>query len=175
MTHEPSGHDNGADMTPGDAPPGRIRILLLVVLIVVVGFAVIRFVKEDVVTHWEVLASCSSTTDIGPVRVSATSLDTSACLTQPAETGRARGWPIVTFVLPPEVGSDPDVNGITSNGTTRDDVDHLPRRFPFRGHSDRRARAGLRRDPARGELPPVPFTIKDASGSTTVTSVPPGL
>ncbi len=26
-----------------------------------------------------------------------------------------------------------------------------------------------------GELPPVPFTIKDASGSTTVTSVPPGL
>ena len=148
MTHEPSGQDHEATPAPGDAQPGRIRILLLVIVIVAVGFVVVRFVKKDVVTQWEVLASCSSATDIGPARVSST-LDTSACLAQPDDPGHTRGWPIVTFVLPPEVGPDPDISGITSDGTTRTMSITYEGAPAFRGHPDRRARAGLRRDPAR--------------------------
>ena len=65
VTHEPSGQDHNAIPAPEDAQPGRIRILLLVIVIVALGFVVVRFVKMDAVTQWDVLASCGSATDIG--------------------------------------------------------------------------------------------------------------
>lgn len=171
MTHEPSGHDHEATTTPSDASPGRIRILLLVIVIVALGLVVVRFVKKDVVSQWDVLASCSSATGIGPGRVSS-ALDTSACLIQPADPGHTRGWPIVTFVLPPEVGPDPRITGITSDGTTRT----MSITYVGAPRSEGTQTGGpvlVFVEIPPGDVPPVPFTIKDAAGSTTVTSVPP--
>ena len=173
MTHEPSGQDHDATPAPEDVQPGRIRILLLVIVIVVLGLVVVGFVKRDVVTQWEVLASCTSATDIGPVRVSST-LDTSACLAQPDDPGHTRGWPIVTFVLPPEVGPDPDVSGITSDGATGT----MSIAYEGAPRSEGTQTGGhvlVFVEIPPGELPPVPFTINDGVGSTTVTAVPPGL
>ena len=170
MADEPAGVDPIAVPSPGDAQPGWIRIVVVVAVVVALVLVVARFVKKDVVTNWEVLASCSIVTDVGLVRVSAT-LDMSACLTEPIDPGIPRDWPIVTFVLPPEVGADPTITGITSDDTKRTmsiAYDGAPRSEGTQtgGH------VLVFVEVPPGEVPPAPFTVLDAAGSTTVTAVP---
>ena len=170
MSDEPAGVDSVAVPPPGDAQPGWIRIVLIVAVVVALVLVVARFAKKDVVTNWEVLASCSTVTDVGADRVSLT-LDMSACLTEPTDPGIPRGWPIVTFVLPPELGPEPTITGIRSDGTQRTmsiAYDGAPRSEGTQtgGH------VLVFVEVPPGEVPPAPFTVLDAAGSTTVTAVP---
>ena len=170
MPDEPAGVDPVAVPSPGDAQPGWIRVVLIVAVVVAFVLVVARFVKKDVVNDWKVLASCSTVTDVGADRLSLT-LDMSACLTEPTDPGVPRGWPIVTFVLPPEVGPDPTITGVRSDDSQRTmSIAYEGAARPEGTQTGGHVLVFVEVPP--GEVPTVPFTVIDTAGSTSVTAVP---
>ena len=166
-----------AGTTPGQPPspsasqPGWIRIAVVVALVVALVVVIARYVKKDVVTHWKVLASCATAADVGANRVS-TTLDTSACSRQTVEPAAARGWPIVTFVLPAQAGIDPTITGVRSDDKTRAVT------ILYNGSSESADTGAAGQVLVFVEVPPdslprIPFVIIDGAGTTTVTQLPP--
>mgnify|MGYP003609407727 CR=1 FL=1 len=151
---------------------GWIQLVAVIAIVAVFGVMVVRFAKKDVVTHWEVLATCTAPRDAGLTRVSAT-LDTSACSSTPTDVGLPRGWPIVTFALEPGGNGEPRITGITSDQAARFVEIHYdaPSQLP-RATSKERFLAFVEVPP--DSLPATPFVVRDASGATTVRSVPAG-
>jgi hypothetical protein len=147
-----------------------IQVVAVVAVVVVFGFVVVRFVKKDAVSHWEVVAACATSTAVPAARVS-TSVDTSICTGPPPEVGQLRGWPIVTFVLPVGAGLDPRITRVTADDKSR---------TVTIGYDT----ASTSADVSPGErvlvfievppdsLPATPFDLTDAAGTTTVESVP---
>jgi len=125
-------------------------------------------VKKDVVSAWAVLASCPTVADVGADRVSNT-LDTSECLTPPTQSKSPRGWPIVMFALPSNVGLDPQVTGITANDSTR--TVSITYDDPPRSEStDTGGHVLVFVEVQPDALPTPPFTIIDGAGSETVSN-----
>ena len=149
--------------------PGWLRLVLIGVLVVVFVLAVARYVKNDIASGWEVVATCRAA-DPPTTRV-AFEVDTDACEQHPDDIDDLRGWPIVTFALPAEAGREPEVTAV---------------------HVDRKSRAlSLDYDAPSGagtpsvmgytlvfvelspdDIPTGPFTIVDAEGPTVVSSLP---
>jgi hypothetical protein len=160
--------DESADR-PSGAGFGWIQVAAVIVIVVVFGFVVVRFVKKDVVSHWEVLATCTAPRDAELSRVSAT-LDTSACSIAPVDVGLPRGWPIVTFALESGGNGEPHIKGLTSDqeGRIVEISYDAPLQLP-RATSKERVLAFVEVPP--DSLPETPFVVRDASGSTTITSL----
>lgn len=86
-------------------------VVAAVVLLVLIGLAVTRVVRHDVVAGWQVLATCP-TTDGAVVASTSSTPDTTACTAPPTDSADARGWPVVATVLPPSAGQQPDVTQV---------------------------------------------------------------
>ena len=145
----------------------------VVVVVALAAFALLatRFVHRDVVSGWQVVATCPA----GPAATSGvvrTTLDTSACATPPTDPGTGRGWPIVPVVLPAAAGLDPAITTVSSDTRTR------TFRVDYAAPSASVPNAGgtvivfVEVPPAA--LPATPFTVQGASGPVTVTSVQTG-
>jgi hypothetical protein len=160
--------DESADRPPGEGF-GWIQVVAVIVIVAVFGFVVVRFVKKDVVSHWEVLATCVAPRDADLTRVS-TTLDTSACSIAPVDVGLPRGWPIVTFALEPGGNGEPRIKGITSDQEGRSvEISYdAPLQLP-RATSKERVLAFV--EVPLDSLPATPFVLLDAAGATTFTSL----
>ncbi len=150
----------------GAGQAGWIRIAVLTLLVVVFGVVVVRFLRHDVVSNWQLLAICPSTVDAAPTPV-ATTVVTDSCTAVVAEPHAGRGWPVVTFVLP--VGA----TGISS--VHADSAAHemwveydLP---DGAGRATDQVVLAFVEVPAAA-LPPVPFAVRGATGLVDVDSVP---
>ena len=157
---------------PGVRRPGRFRVALALLLVLLLGLVVVRFLRHDVVTSWKLLATCPSTADA--LRDAGVEhADTVACTTPPTGSLPGRGWPIVAFALPADVGLDPSINAVHSDrpgGVMWVDYDAAPP-GDGKGRGDT-VLAFIEVPPAA--LPDVPFTVRGAAGPVTVSTVPAG-
>lgn len=140
-------------------------ILVLVVLLVA---GVARFMRQDVVSSWRLLASCTASADTRVQAVS-TSLSTRACSSPVARTDVARGWPVVTFVLPSSAGARPTIRAVRSDSGARS----MWVEYDVRGDGRAGAEVVLAFvEVPPNELPPLPFTVRGATGLLTVETIP---
>ena len=144
-----------ADFTDAAPPVGRprdfrdsawFRIAIVVAVVILGAVVVTRFLKHDVVSSWKLLATCPAASDSAAVPVS-TTLDTRACSSAPIDPHDGRGWPIVAFVLPADVGLDPVDHDRALRQGRRPDVAGLRRTRSRRRAQQRRDGARLRRGP----------------------------
>ncbi len=140
---------------------------VLVLALVVAGFA-IAFVwsaSRDVVANWKVLATCAAPAT-ATIERSTPFVDTSPCSGDQVEVHSARGWPILTFVLPISAGIEPRITSLTSNKDTRTVELHFDLGDATGSTGEEFVLVFVEVPPH--SLPRPPFTIRDASGSTTV-------
>jgi hypothetical protein len=176
-------HQEGgmADFT-GAAPPmdrprdsrdsAWFRIAIVVAVVILGTVAVTRFLKHDVVGNWQLLATCPAASDAAAVPV-ATTLDTQACSSDPIDPHDGRGWPIVAFVLPADVGLSPSITTVhADNDNGRMWLDYVAP-APGDGRNSGETVLVFVEVPS-SSLPDVPFTGDGATGSVTVTAVPAG-
>ena len=144
-----------ADFTDAAPPVDRprdfrdsawFRIAIVVAVVILGAVVVTRFLKHDVVSNWKLLATCPAASDAAAVPVS-TTLDTQACSSAPIDPHDGRGWPIVAFVLPADVGLDPSITTVHSDKAEPPDVAGLRRTRTRRRAQQRRDGARLRRGP----------------------------
>jgi hypothetical protein len=146
----------------------QLGIAVVVVLLVVL--VVTRFLKHDVVTSWKLLATCAAASDSAVVPVSVT-LDTQACSSAPLDPQDGRGWPIVAFVLPADVGLSPSITAVHSDRAGhRMWLDYVAP-APGDGRNSGETVLAFVEIPG-SSLPDVPFTVDGAAGSITVSDVP---
>ena len=168
-----------ADFTDAAPPAQRPRDVRdsdwfqAVMLVVLIGGFVLlvgHFLRHDVVTNWKLLATCPSTSDAATVPV-ATSVNTHSCTSAPLDPLDGRGWPIVAFVLPADVGLTPSITKVHSDESSSSmwlDYDAAP---PGDGQNSGETVLAFVEVPSDA-LPDVPFTVRGATGSVTVTTVP---
>lgn len=150
----------------GTGQAGWIRIAVAALLVVVFGVVVVRFLSHDVVSNWQLLATCPSTVQAAPPPV-ATTVITDSCSAVPTEPIEGRGWPVVAFVLP--VGTT-DINSVHADPTAREmwvEYD-LPEGA---GRATDQVVIAFVEVPTAA-LPPVPFDVRGATGLVEVDAVP---
>ncbi len=164
------------DAVPLAARPRDIRDSGWFKIAVLAGFALVavlvvtRFLKHDVVTDWKLLATCPATADVTGVPV-ATTLSTQACSSAPLDPHDGRGWPIVAFVLPADVGLSPSITTVHSDKPShRMWLDYVAAE-PGDGPRSGETVLAFVEVPS-SSLPDVPFTVESVAGSITVTAVP---
>jgi len=168
-----------ADSTDAAAPAQRPRdvrdsdwfqVVMLVVLIGGFVLLVGHFLRHDVVTNWKLLATCPSTADATPVPV-ATTVNTQSCTSDPLDPIDGRGWPIVAFVLPTDVGLTPSITTVHSDKSSHRMLLDYTAAAPGDGRNSSETVLAFIEVPSDA-LPDVPFTVQGATGSITVTTVP---
>jgi hypothetical protein len=126
-------------------------------IVVVLCLVVTRVVRHDVVTGWQVLATCAAPADAVVPSVSA-SLDTSECSAAPADADQGRGWPVVAALLPASAGEQPDITRVRADKTAHTVVlDYRPS-----GATSSTARIVFVEVPP-GSLPDTPVTVTSSS------------
>jgi hypothetical protein len=160
---------------PADRPRGFrdsawFRIAIVVTVVILGGVVVTRFLKHDVVSNWKLLATCPAASDAAAVPVS-TTLDTQSCSSAPLDPHEGRGWPIVAFVLPADVGLDPSITAVHSDKADRRMWLDYVAPAPGDGRNSGRTVLAFVEVPSNS-LPDVPFTVDGASGPVTVSAVP---
>jgi len=153
---------------PGARGPGLWRGAGILVLVVLLVAGVARFMRQDVVNGWRLLASCTASADARPQTVS-TTLTTAACAAAPTRRDVGRGWPVVAFVLPSSAGTQPSIRAVRSDAGSRTMWLEYDVRGDGRAGSDV-VLAFVEVPPT--ELPPLPFTVRGATGLVTVATVP---
>ncbi len=151
-------------------PMERWWVQATVVAVILAAFTVVFVVvsKREVVSHWELLATCAAPGN-AVIERSTPTVDTSPCSTNDVEVLPGRGWPILTFALPSSAGLSPKLTGLTSNKETRAVELHFES-GDSTGASDGGYILAFVEVPP-GSLPPTPFTVRDEAGSTTVNTV----
>ena len=146
------------------------RIAIVAAVVILGAVVVTRFLKHDVVSNWKMLATCPAASDASAVPVS-TTLDTQSCSSAPLDPHDGRGWPIVAFVLPADVGLDPSITTVHSDKANgRMWLDYVAP-APGDGRNSGQTLLAFVEVPS-GSLPDVPFTVDGATGPVTVTAVP---
>jgi len=147
------------------------RIAVVAAVMVLGAVVVTRFLKHDVVTNWKLLATCPAAAEATAVPVS-TTLDTQACSSAPVDPHDGRGWPIVAFVLPADVGLSPSITTVHSDKSSRRMwLDYVaPAPGDGRGGGKTVVLAFI--EVPSDTLPETPFTVDGATGPVTVTTVP---
>lgn len=156
-THDPVAHSPGFWRGAG---------ILVVVVLLVAGIA--RFMRQDVVTGWRMLASCTAAQDVH-IQTVTTSLTTDACTGTPTRRDVGRGWPVVAFALPSSAGTKPTIRAVRSDAGSRTMWLEYDVRGDGRAGSDV-VLAFVEVPPT--QLPPLPFTVRGATGLVTVATVP---
>lgn len=132
---------------------GWFPVVAVLGIVVVLGLVVARVVRHDVVTGWQVLATCAAPAGAVVPSVSA-SLDTSACTTAPDDPDAGRGWPVVAAVLPASAGEQPDITRVRADKSAHTVVlDYRPS-----GATSSTARIVFVEVPP-GSLPDTPVTV----------------
>lgn len=145
-----------------------VRGLIGLVLLVLFVAALARFMRQDVVSSWSVLATCPSTTSAEPTPVS-TRVVADSCAIAPIDPATGRGWPVVAFVLPVGAGEITSVHADADARTMWVDY-QLPAEAARA--TDQVVIAFVEVPP--GSLPPVPFAVRGATGLIDVAAVPTG-
>lgn len=148
----------------------RFWFQAVVVVVALAAFALIasKLVHRDVVTGWQVVATCSAGTVPSAVTVT-TGLDPSSCAAPATARAPLRGWPVVPVVLPASAGLDPDITAVSSDTRARTfHIDYAA--APFTSTTAGGAVIVFVEVPPTS-LPAAPFTVAGAGGPVTVTSV----